>query len=73
MDTFFGADRNRTDGLLSAIQALSQLSYSPDTQSRRNYKTCVFCFNNYLPFFTSSGKNIFPPDQNFVSHPSNPR
>ncbi len=24
-----GADRNRTDGLLSAIQALSQLSYSP--------------------------------------------
>ena len=24
-----GADRNRTDGLLSANQALSQLSYSP--------------------------------------------
>ena len=28
-----GADRNRTDGLLSANQALSQLSYSPDTAS----------------------------------------
>ncbi len=25
-----GADRNRTDDLLSAIQALSQLSYSPN-------------------------------------------
>ena len=24
-----GADRDRTDGLLNAIQALSQLSYSP--------------------------------------------
>ena len=25
-----GADRDRTDDLLNAIQALSQLSYSPD-------------------------------------------
>ena len=27
-----GADRNRTDDLLNAIQALSQLSYSPETE-----------------------------------------
>jgi hypothetical protein len=28
---FGGADRDRTDDLLNAIQALSQLSYSPTT------------------------------------------
>jgi hypothetical protein len=30
-----GAERDRTVGLLNAIEALSQLSYSPDTDSRR--------------------------------------
>ncbi len=29
LDFFGGADENRTRGLLNAIQALSQLSYSP--------------------------------------------
>jgi hypothetical protein len=29
MDLFGGADRDRTDDLLNAIQALSQLSYGP--------------------------------------------
>ena len=28
--SFCGADRDRTDDLLNAIQALSQLSYSPN-------------------------------------------
>ena len=28
-ETFGGADRDRTDDLLNAIQALSQLSYGP--------------------------------------------
>ncbi len=30
-----GADRDRTDDLLNAIQALSQLSYSPNAISDR--------------------------------------
>ena len=29
-----GAERDRTDDLLSAIQALSQLSYSPTSNNR---------------------------------------
>jgi hypothetical protein len=31
---FGGADRDRTDDLLNAIQALSQLSYGPTNRSR---------------------------------------
>ena len=31
LDIFGGADRDRTDDLLNAIQALSQLSYGPTT------------------------------------------
>ena len=33
---FRGAERDRTVGLLNAIEALSQLSYSPDTDFRRH-------------------------------------
>ena len=36
-----GADRDRTDDLLNAIQALSQLSYSPTVLDLRNYSTGV--------------------------------
>ena len=38
-----GADRDRTDDLLNAIQALSQLSYSPITILSTNFVK--------LPFF----------------------
>jgi hypothetical protein len=34
---FGGADRDRTDGLLNAIQALSQLSYSPTLCNDEDY------------------------------------
>ena len=34
MDLIGGADRDRTDDLLNAIQALSQLSYGPTKESK---------------------------------------
>ena len=36
-----GADRDRTDGLLNAIQALSQLSYSPTLCNEEDYPITV--------------------------------
>ena|GEM_PF-4168662 len=42
---FGGADRDRTDDLLNAIQALSQLSYSPTEVFKiKNYYTRIDCF-----------------------------
>jgi hypothetical protein len=36
---FGGADRDRTDDLLNAIQALSQLSYGPTKRLRRKRRS----------------------------------
>lgn len=36
-----GADQDRTDDLLNAIQALSQLSYSPTCYAVYNHTKCV--------------------------------
>ena len=36
VEFFGGADRDRTDDLLNAIQALSQLSYGPTTGGLRD-------------------------------------
>jgi hypothetical protein len=36
-----GADRDRTDDLLNAIQALSQLSYNPMSRTNRHF--FIFC------------------------------
>jgi hypothetical protein len=37
LEKYGGADRDRTDGLLNAIQALSQLSYSPTLCNEEDY------------------------------------
>ena len=42
LDFFGGADQDRTDDLLNAIQALSQLSYSPKRDGLYN-KTRRYC------------------------------
>ena len=47
-----GADRDRTDDLLNAIQALSQLSYGPTgTVFVTNGKVCVKRLLSVLPVF----------------------
>ena len=44
-----GADRDRTDDLLNAIQALSQLSYSPYLKTITNYQiTIIKQLRNYF-------------------------
>ena len=53
-----GADRDRTDDLLNAIQALSQLSYSPNSEQDRRPE--------FLNLLIDAGENvtfIFPPCQ----------
>jgi hypothetical protein len=49
LDHFRGADRDRTDDLLVANEALSQLSYSPETDAQRfklDGKVTIFLLKN---------------------------
>ena len=46
-DTDGGASRDRTDDLITASDALSQLSYSPNDYMQK-YKTCAINLKQYV-------------------------
>ena len=49
-----GANRDRTDDLLHAMQALSQLSYNPkSSENVAHYTVCFHTVNNFHKNFTS--------------------
>ena len=54
-----GAERDRTVGLLNAIQALSQLSYSPTTEGAQN-STCPRCPSILVVFAASEPGRSLP-------------
>ena len=66
IDLFGGADRDRTDDLLNAIQALSQLSYGPT----RRIQGGKFC--SELPWYLRNIDKGFAKVKSAIHKFSNP-
>ena len=62
LDFFGGAERDRTADLLNAIQALSQLSYSPKSDCLY-IKTCYQCqtYSSPMTHFSSTHSETSRP------------
>jgi hypothetical protein len=63
---FGGADRDRTDDLLNAIQALSQLSYGPTRTMQERKRRIIFAANR-LAILVISINDLQKSNQQFAN------